>query len=173
MKVEPQESSDAIAQPTGTQRCTKKSNFTRRAFLTFDGVQLSYIRQGSGRPIVFIHGWSQCAEEFSIRSDHSAHNMTSSLSINGLTANHRSWLPSSDDSTTTSCAGLESSVRYRKNGHDAMSVVDIKLKVYGVNGLRIADAKTEGKKRMTSLRKAELDERFPGLLKLVFAGKHR
>jgi hypothetical protein len=71
------------------------------------------------------------------------------------------------------CAGLESSVRYRKNGHDAMSVVDVKLKVYGVSGLRIADAKTEGKKRMTSLRKAELDERFPGLLKLVLAGKHR
>ena len=43
-----------------------------------------------------------------------------------------------------------------------MSVVDVKLKVYGVNGLRIADAKTEGKKRMTSLRKAELGERFPG-----------
>src|SRR5258707_1019580 len=74
-----------------------------------------------------------------------------------------SWLPSSDNSTTTPCAGLESSsVRYRKNGHDAMSVVDVKLKVYGVNGLRIADAKTEGKKRMTSLRKAELGERFPG-----------
>jgi DNA-binding transcriptional ArsR family regulator len=33
--------------------------------------------------------------------------------------------------------------------------------------------RTEGKKRMTSLRKAELDERFPGLLKLVLAGKHR
>ena len=39
-------------------------NFPRRAFVTSDGVQLSYIRQGSGRPIVFIHGWSQCGEEF-------------------------------------------------------------------------------------------------------------
>jgi pimeloyl-ACP methyl ester carboxylesterase len=39
-------------------------NFPRRAFVTSDGVQLSYIRQGSGRPIVLIHGWSQCAEEF-------------------------------------------------------------------------------------------------------------
>jgi non-heme chloroperoxidase len=64
MKLEPQESSDAIAQPTGTQRWPKESNFTRRAFLTFDGVQLSYIRRGSGRPVVLIHGWSQCAEEF-------------------------------------------------------------------------------------------------------------
>ena len=36
----------------------------RGAFVTSDGVQLSYIRQGSGRPIVLIHGWSQCAEEF-------------------------------------------------------------------------------------------------------------
>jgi non-heme chloroperoxidase len=40
------------------------SNFPRRTFVTSDGVQLSYIRQGSGRPIVLIHGWSQCAEEF-------------------------------------------------------------------------------------------------------------
>jgi len=29
-----------------------------------DGVQLSYIRQGRGRPIVLLHGLSQCAEEF-------------------------------------------------------------------------------------------------------------
>ena len=36
----------------------------RGAFVTSDGVQLSYIRQGNGRPIVLIHGWSQCAEEF-------------------------------------------------------------------------------------------------------------
>jgi non-heme chloroperoxidase len=36
----------------------------RGAFVTSDGVQLSYIRQGSGRPIVLVHGWSQCAEEF-------------------------------------------------------------------------------------------------------------
>jgi non-heme chloroperoxidase len=40
------------------------NNFPRGAFVTSDGVQLSYIRQGSGRPIVLIHGWSQCAEEF-------------------------------------------------------------------------------------------------------------
>ena len=40
------------------------SNFPRRVFVTSDGVQLSYTRQGSGRPIVLIHGWSQCAEEF-------------------------------------------------------------------------------------------------------------
>jgi len=40
------------------------SNFPRQAFATSDGVQLSYIRQGSGRPIVLLHGWSQCAEEF-------------------------------------------------------------------------------------------------------------
>jgi DNA-binding transcriptional ArsR family regulator len=33
--------------------------------------------------------------------------------------------------------------------------------------------RTKGTKRMTSLRKAELDKRFPGLLKLVLAGKHR
>jgi non-heme chloroperoxidase len=64
MKLEPQESSDAIAQPTGTQRRPKESTFPRRAFVTSDGVQLSYIRQGSGRPIVLLHGWSQCAEEF-------------------------------------------------------------------------------------------------------------
>jgi non-heme chloroperoxidase len=40
------------------------NNFPRRAFVTSDGVQLSYIRQGSGRPVVLLHGWSQCAEEF-------------------------------------------------------------------------------------------------------------
>jgi len=40
------------------------SNFPRRAFVTSDGVRLSHIRQGSGRPIVLLHGWSQCAEEF-------------------------------------------------------------------------------------------------------------
>jgi non-heme chloroperoxidase len=38
--------------------------FPRRSFVTSDGVQLSYIRQGNGRPIVLVHGWSQCAEEF-------------------------------------------------------------------------------------------------------------
>jgi non-heme chloroperoxidase len=64
MKLEPQESSDAIAQPTGTQRWPKESDFPRRTFLTLDGVQLSYIRQGRGRPIVLLHGLSQCAEGF-------------------------------------------------------------------------------------------------------------
>jgi non-heme chloroperoxidase len=39
-------------------------NFPRRSFVTSDGVQLSYIRQGGGLPVVLIHGWSQCAEEF-------------------------------------------------------------------------------------------------------------
>ena len=40
------------------------SNFPRGSFVTSDGVKLSYIRRGSGRPIVLLHGWSQCAEEF-------------------------------------------------------------------------------------------------------------
>src|SRR5260370_28324807 len=40
------------------------NNYPRRAFVTSDGVQLSYIRRGSGRPVVLVHGWSQCAEEF-------------------------------------------------------------------------------------------------------------
>jgi hypothetical protein len=31
----------------------------RGTFVTSDGVQLSYIRQGSGRPIVLVHGWVQ------------------------------------------------------------------------------------------------------------------
>ncbi len=54
---------DVIAPPTDTQRWPK-GDLPRRAFVTSDGVQLSYIRQGSGRPIVLLHGWSQCAEEF-------------------------------------------------------------------------------------------------------------
>ena len=33
--------------------------------------------------------------------------------------------------------------------------------------------RTEGTKCMTSLRKAELDKQFPGLLKLVLAGKNK
>jgi DNA-binding transcriptional ArsR family regulator len=33
--------------------------------------------------------------------------------------------------------------------------------------------RTEGTKCMTSLRKTELDERFPGLLKLVLRGKNK
>ncbi len=51
-------------QVTDTRSWTKESDFPRHAFVTSDGVQLSYIRQGSGRPIVLLHGWSQCAEEF-------------------------------------------------------------------------------------------------------------
>jgi non-heme chloroperoxidase len=64
MKLAPQESLDAIAPSTGTRSRTKESDLPRRAFVTSDGVQLSYVRQGSGRPIVLLHGWSQCAEEF-------------------------------------------------------------------------------------------------------------
>ena len=64
MKLEPPEPSDSIAPPTGSQRWQEESHSPRRAFVTSDGVQLSYIRQGSGRPIVLLHGWSQCAEEF-------------------------------------------------------------------------------------------------------------
>src|SRR5258708_4607432 len=55
---------DVIAPPTGTQRWPKESDLPRRCFVTSDGVQLSYIRHGRGRPIVLLHGWSQCAEEF-------------------------------------------------------------------------------------------------------------
>src|SRR5262249_14569224 len=59
------------------------SNFPRRAFVTSDGVQLSYIRQGSGRPIVLIHGWSQCAEEFK----HEAEQVTRQT-IDGMVTRH-------------------------------------------------------------------------------------
>src|SRR5580700_6690365 len=64
MKLAPQESLDTIATPACTRPSPKESDFLRRAFVTSDGVQLSYIRQGSGRPVVLLHGWSQCAEEF-------------------------------------------------------------------------------------------------------------
>ena len=33
-------------------------------FTTSDGVKLHYLEAGSGNPLVLIHGWSQCAEEF-------------------------------------------------------------------------------------------------------------
>ena len=33
-------------------------------FTTADGVKLHYLEAGSGEPVVLIHGWSQCAEEF-------------------------------------------------------------------------------------------------------------
>jgi non-heme chloroperoxidase len=64
MNLAPQESLGAIAPSTVTQPWPKESAFPRRAFVTSDSVRLSYIRQGSGRPIVLIHGWFQCAEEF-------------------------------------------------------------------------------------------------------------
>jgi len=35
-----------------------------RYFTTSDGVRLHYLEAGSGKPLVLIHGWSQCAEEF-------------------------------------------------------------------------------------------------------------
>ena len=35
-----------------------------RHFTTSDGVRLHYLEAGSGKPLVLIHGWSQCAEEF-------------------------------------------------------------------------------------------------------------
>ncbi len=64
MKLAPQEALNALAPPTSTQPWPEESDLPRRVFVTSDGVQLSYIRQGSGRPIVLLHGWSQCAEEF-------------------------------------------------------------------------------------------------------------
>ena len=33
----------------------------RRSFATDDGVSLSYLEAGEGRPMVFLHGWSQAA----------------------------------------------------------------------------------------------------------------
>ncbi|HIJ39661.1 MAG TPA: alpha/beta hydrolase [Deltaproteobacteria bacterium] len=35
-----------------------------RHFTTSDGVRLHYLEAGAGKPLVLIHGWSQCAEEF-------------------------------------------------------------------------------------------------------------
>jgi non-heme chloroperoxidase len=64
MKLAPQDALNAIAPPTSTQPWPGESNLARRVFVTSDGVKLSYIRQGSGRPLVLIHGWSQCAEQF-------------------------------------------------------------------------------------------------------------
>jgi DNA-binding transcriptional ArsR family regulator len=42
-----------------------------------------------------------------------------------------------------------------------------------LRGTGIIFTRTEGTKCMTSLRKAELDKRFPGLLKLVLARKRK
>jgi non-heme chloroperoxidase len=64
MKPTPLELLDAAAPPTSIQSWLKEPDFPRRALITSDGVQLSYIRRGSGRPVVLVHGWSQCAEEF-------------------------------------------------------------------------------------------------------------
>jgi non-heme chloroperoxidase len=55
---------DTAAPPTSIQSWLREPDFPRRALITSDGVQLSYIRRGSGRPVVLVHGWSQCAEEF-------------------------------------------------------------------------------------------------------------
>jgi non-heme chloroperoxidase len=65
------------------------NKFPRGAFVTSDGVQLSYIRQGSGRPIVLIHGWSQCAEEFKHQLEPLSARYDVIALDNGLTANHR------------------------------------------------------------------------------------
>lgn len=40
------------------------NQFQRKTFKTSDGVELSYISAGSGKPLVLIHGWSQSAEQF-------------------------------------------------------------------------------------------------------------
>src|SRR3984893_10739698 len=55
---------DAAAPPTSIQSWLKEPDFPRRALITSDGVQLSYIRRGIGRPVLLVRGWSQCAEEF-------------------------------------------------------------------------------------------------------------
>lgn len=33
-------------------------------FTMSDGIRLTYSETGSGKPLVLIHGWSQCAEKF-------------------------------------------------------------------------------------------------------------
>lgn len=40
------------------------SDLERKSFVTSDGVELSYIDAGEGAPLVMLHGWSQCADEF-------------------------------------------------------------------------------------------------------------
>ena len=55
---------DTAAPPTSIQSWLREPDFPRRALITSDGVQLSYIRRGTGRPVVLVHGWSQCAEQF-------------------------------------------------------------------------------------------------------------
>jgi Pectate lyase superfamily protein len=63
-EFETQKSLNGIAAPAGTQPWPEESVLPRGVFVTSDNVQLSYIRHGSGRPIVLLHGWSQCAEQF-------------------------------------------------------------------------------------------------------------
>src|SRR5260370_38791299 len=63
------ESLDTAAPPTSIQSWLREPDFPKRAFITSDGVQLSYIRRGSGRPVVLVHGWSQDAEEFTNQID--------------------------------------------------------------------------------------------------------
>ena len=40
------------------------TEYQSKHFTTSDGVRLHYLEAGSGKPLVLIHGWSQCAEEF-------------------------------------------------------------------------------------------------------------
>ena len=40
------------------------TEYQSKHFTTSDGVRLHYLEAGSGNPLVLIHGWSQCAEEF-------------------------------------------------------------------------------------------------------------
>ena len=37
---------------------------TKHSVTTSDGVRLSYLEAGSGKPLVLIPGWSQTAEQF-------------------------------------------------------------------------------------------------------------
>lgn len=50
--------------------------FESKNFTTSDGVKLHYLEAGSGRTLVLIHGWSQCAEQFKYQ-------------IEGLSSNYR------------------------------------------------------------------------------------
>jgi non-heme chloroperoxidase len=44
-----------------------KTECYSKHFTTDDGVKLHYLEAGSGKPLVLIHGWSQCAEEFKLQ----------------------------------------------------------------------------------------------------------
>ena len=41
----------------------------RKTFETEEGVSLSYLEAGEGRPLVLVHGWSQSAEQFRYQFD--------------------------------------------------------------------------------------------------------